>query len=157
MATTDDGTMHTSDRATCTGNEQGNARDHDHSTSEESGHEVARASEDASINFVKGAELGDQLCQGDTQDCKGSHQPNNGAAASVLESAKVGGGMHGCNCTCQGSGLKDLVARISEFLAVVSILIQRLSVTVPTTNQLDIGIEGSHVASGFGPQHGCRL
>ena len=151
VATTDDGMMHTSDRASCTSNEQGNARGRDHSTT------VARASEDPSMNIVKGAELGDQLCQGDIQDLEGSHQPNNEAAASVLKSAGVGSSVQGCSCACQETVVKDLVARISELLAVLTVLIQRLNVAVPTTNQLDIEIEGSHVASGFGPEHGCRL
>jgi hypothetical protein len=51
--------------------------------------------------------------------------------------------------------LKDLVVKISELLAVAADLIQRLSVAVPPKNQLDV--EESDIASGFGPEHGCRL
>ena len=63
--------------------------------------------------------------------------------------------VHGCSCSCQENVMKDLIGRISEFLNVAGDLIQRFSVAVPPKTQLDV--DKSHMASGFGPEHGYRL
>jgi hypothetical protein len=153
-ATTDDGTMHTSGHASCIGMKVVGVGDGDHPTSKRASNQVACATTDPWNRVVGGAELGEQLCQGDAQDGEGSHPFNNRAATSKLEPAKVGSSVHGCGCSCQENVLKDLIGRISEFLNVAADLIRRL-VPVPPKNQLDV--DGSHIASGFGLEHRYHL
>jgi len=130
VATTDDGMMHTSGHASCIGVKVVGARDGDHPTSKRTSNQVACATTDPWNRVVGGAELGEQLCQEDSN-------------------------VHGCSCSGQENVLKELIGRISEFLNVAADLIQRGSVAVPAKNQLDV--DESHIASGFGPEHGYRL
>ena len=51
--------------------------------------------------------------------------------------------------------MNDLVMKISEFLTVAADLIERLSVATPPMDQMDV--RGSHVASRFRDEHGCRM
>ena len=155
VATTDDGMMHTSGHASCIGVEVVGAQDGDHPTSKRASNRVACATTDPGNRVVGGVELGEQLRQGDTQDGEGSHPFNNRAATSRLEPAKVCSSVHGCSCSCQENVRKDLIGRISEFSNVAADLIQRFSVAVPPKNQRDV--DESHIASGFGPEHGYRL
>ena len=112
VATTDDGMMHTSGHASCIGVKVVGARDGDHPTSKRTSNRVACATTDPWNRVVGGAELGEQLCQEDSN-------------------------VHGCSCSGQENVLKELIGRISEFLNVAADLIQRCSVAVPAKNQLD--------------------
>ena len=147
--------MHTSGHASCIGVKVVGAQDGDHPTSKRASNRVACATTDPWNRVVGGAELGEQLRQGDTQHGEGSHPFNNRAPTSRLEPAKVCSSVHGCSCSCQENVLKDLIGRTSEFVNVAADLIQRFSVAVPSKNQLDV--DESHIASGFGPEHGYRL
>jgi hypothetical protein len=132
-------------------NDQGS----DNSTCKRASNRVACATKNPLNGIVKGTELGEQLCHGDIHDKEGSHRLNNDAVTSGLGQAKVDSTVHGYSCSQQESVMMDMVAKTSEFLAMAADLMQRLSVAVPPKNQLDV--EVSHIASGFGPEHGCRL